>query len=171
MSQERSNKAVDQAAARPGKVLLVDDQPELRRLFRRSLTREGHDVAEAWNGQSAIDLARRETFDAVVSDIQMPDMNGMDLLEGLMLLDPDLPVILVSGAFDPMLERRAAELGAFDYLVKPIACDRVNEAARRAIALRRACAEARTEFEPYASVERLRIPVEFAKVAQPRTRR
>lgn len=171
MSQERSNKAEDRAATRPGKVLLVDDQPELRRLFRRTLTREGLDVVEAWNGRSAIELARRETFDAVISDLQMPDMNGMELLEGLMLLDPDLPVILVSGAFDPALERRAAQLGAFEYLVKPIACERVNEAARSAVAVRRARAEARTEFEPYASVERLRIPPELAQVAASRMRR
>ncbi len=151
--------ALDQtAAATLGRVLLVDDQPELRRLFRRSLNKAGYTVVEAWNGRVAVELAQQASFDVVISDVHMPDMSGIALLEALAELDPDLPVVLTSGSPGPHTPLEIGEHGAYAYLVKPVAFEVMRETARAAIELRRERAAQRELFEPYASVERLRVP-------------
>lgn len=158
MAQARKEESVEALPAQPGRILLVDDQPELRRLFKRSLTRLGHEVVDACHGGVAIDLARRSCFDVVLSDVRMPDMNGIALLIKLRQLDADLPVLLMSGGYEPETEHQALELGAFGYLMKPLMFGVMDEHVTQAIALRRQRAAAREDFEPYASVERLRIP-------------
>lgn len=158
MAHPKSEVPDELTRAAPGRVLLVDDQPELRRLFRRNLSKAGHEVVEAWNGRAAIELAQQSRFDVVISDVRMPDMSGMALLKALYELDVDLPVVLVSGSPDPETEREAVTYGAFAYLMKPVAFDVMRENASRAIALRRLRAEAQAGFEPYASIERLRVP-------------
>ena len=141
-----------------GRVLLVDDQPELRRLFRRSLHRAGFVVVEAWNGRVALQLAQQVLFDVVISDVRMPDMSGIDLLLALHEQDPDLPVVLTSGSPDPLSALECGDLHAFAYLVKPVPFEIMRDTASRAIELRRARAAAKELFEPYASVKRLRVP-------------
>jgi len=148
----------DEGVGVPGRVLLVDDQPELRRLFRRSLNRAGYVVVEAWNGRVAVQLAQQVLFDVVISDVRMPDMSGIELLRALHEQDPDLPVVLTSGSPDPDTAFESGDLGAFAYLVKPVTFELMHETASRAIDLRRERAAAREGFEPYASVERLRVP-------------
>jgi CheY-like chemotaxis protein len=83
-------------AALPGRVLLVDDQPELRRLFQRALTKAGHTVVAVENGRKAVQSVAEQSFDVVISDVRMPDMGGVELLRALHAEDPDLPVLLVS---------------------------------------------------------------------------
>jgi two-component system response regulator AtoC len=158
MVHPKADASIEQVLDAPGRILLVDDQPELRRLFRRNLSKIGHDVVEAWNGRAAIELARQGSFDVVISDVRMPDMSGIDLLKALYEHDPDLPVLLVSGSNDPETAHQAVDYGAFSYLMKPVPFDVMREHAARAILLRRQRAEAKLQFEPYASVERLRVP-------------
>lgn len=165
--------STDSQLAVPGRVLLVDDQPELRRIFRRSLVKLGHEVMEAPNGRAAVELVRKEHFDVVISDVRMPDMDGVELLHQLCEHDAELPVILVSGGFDAEAEQAAAEYGAFEYLMKPLAFDKLHEATASAIELRRRHAEARERYEPYASMKRLKIPapVSAAQPERPAQRR
>lgn len=152
-------RALDQqSAGTQGRVLLVDDQPELRRLFRRSLHKAGFVVVEAWNGRVAVELAQQLVFDVVISDVHMPDMSGVELLQALHQLDPDLPVVLTSGSPGPYVPLEADEYGAYAYLVKPVPFEVMRETAERAVELRRARAATKELFEPYASVERLRVP-------------
>jgi DNA-binding NtrC family response regulator len=158
MARSLEEDSAKQAAATPGRVLLVDDQPELRRLFRRSLSKAGFEVVEAWDGRVAIELLQQSSFDVVISDVRMPDMSGIELLKSLYEIDPELPVVLTSGSPDSDTESDASEFGAFAYLVKPVAFDTMRDTAERAVLLRRARKEARELFEPYASVERLRVP-------------
>jgi DNA-binding NtrC family response regulator len=158
MAHPLEKEAEKNAAGSAGRVLLVEDQPELRRLFRRSLGKAGFEVVEAWDGRVAIELLQRSTFDVVISDVRMPDMSGVDLLKELYELDPDLPVVLTSGSPDASTATDATEFGAFAYLVKPVGFDLMRDTAERAVLLRRARREARESFEPYASVERLRVP-------------
>src|SRR6187551_871888 len=94
-----------------GRVLVVEDEPELRRLVRRSLMRLGHEVIEALDGRAALELAREQHFDVVVSDVGMPDLTGMELLERLRSECPDLPVVLVSGSSDVASAERAKQCG------------------------------------------------------------
>jgi two-component system, NtrC family, sensor kinase len=156
MAQARETQS--EALAAPGRVLLVDDQPELRRLFRRSLAKAGHQVVEAWDGRCAIELLRQSSFDVVISDVRMPDMSGLELLRALFDHDAELPVVLVSGSADFATANEAMDYGAFAYLTKPVPFETMHDTAARAILLRRARAEARTRLEPCASVERLRVP-------------
>jgi len=104
-------------------------------------------------GRVAVELAQRLRFDVVISDVAMPDMSGVELLEALRELDPDLPVVLTSG-----WPEASASLEAFAYLEKPVPFEMVCATAERAIALRRARSAARERFDSCASVERLRIP-------------
>lgn len=139
-----------------GKVLLVDDQPEVRRVVRRNLTKAGYLVIEAWNGRVAIELARESTFDLVISDVRMPDMDGLDLLAALHELDAQLPVVLTSGSPGPPSVVQTRMLGAFAFLEKPVPFETMRETARRAIEQRRGAIE-QEPFEPFASLERIRV--------------
>ena len=141
-----------------GRVLLVDDQPELRRLFRRSLSRVGYTVVEASSGRVAVQLLREREFDVVISDVHMPDMSGIELLEALHDHDPDLPVVLTSGSPSQVTPLETNELGAFAYLVKPVSFETMHDTASRAVDMRRARAAAKALFEPLTSMKRLRVP-------------
>lgn len=156
MAQARKESSKIAAPATPGRVLLVDDQPELRRLFERALRSDGHDVATAANGRLAIALAAEQTFDLVVSDVRMPDMDGVELLDLLRQADPDLPVLLVSGSPDLATAMKAVEYGAFEYLSKPVPFEKLRASATRAIALRRKRAQAKHDVDQYRSGERER---------------
>jgi CheY-like chemotaxis protein len=121
----------------PGRILVVDDNAELRRGYRRMLSSAGHVVAEASNGREGLELLAREGFDLVISDVQMPDMNGIELLRRAHEADPGLPVLLLSG--DPDLDSalKAVEYGALEYLTKPVKLEKLRASATRAIGLRR----------------------------------
>jgi CheY-like chemotaxis protein len=150
--------ASGQSLAGPGRALIVDDQEELRRLYRRTLVKDGHDVVLASNGAEAIALARKQRFDVVISDLRMPDMGGVALLQALHEIDPDLPVVLMSGSPDLDAAMKAVEYGALEFLVKPIAFDKLRQSALRAIELGRKRAATKAALEQYRSGTRLRTP-------------
>lgn len=137
-----------------GKVLIVDDEQQLRRLFMRSLGKAGYDVSEAKDGAEALALVQAQRFDLVISDVQMPDIDGMQLLQALRAFDPGLPVALVSGSFDDLAPQRAKELGAFACLAKPVAFQDLHRVA--ALALAERASGTLPALEPTDSHERLR---------------
>lgn len=131
------------------RILLVDDEPEIRRLLSRHLQRLGYTVREAGDGEEAVALATAEIPDVVITDMAMPRLNGLDLLEQLRSMDPGLPVIVLTGhgSFDNVIAamRRGA---AFDYLVKPLQDLTVLEVAvARALEVRTLRAQAREAFQ------------------------
>ena len=113
-------------------VLVVDDDPALTRSLARVLRGAGFEVATAESGAAAIEHVRHSTFDVVVSDITMPEMDGIELLRAIRAHDLDLPVLLLTGA--PALESAigAVEYGAFKYLTKPAADDELISNVSRA---------------------------------------
>jgi DNA-binding NtrC family response regulator len=147
--------ATNDATTALGRVLLVDDEPELRRLLRRTLVRAGFEVVEASDGRAALEAARLAHFDVVISDIRMPHMGGLELMERLQLEDPGMPVVLMSGSAELSNRQSAVDVGAFDYLAKPSGLGRVQSVALRAIAVRHHQALAPTDPEQQASCERL----------------
>jgi two-component system, cell cycle sensor histidine kinase and response regulator CckA len=119
-----------------GFVLVVDDEPVVRRFACRVLREAGFAVQEAGDGQDAIALIRRSAVepDAVVSDIVMPRMNGVELLRLLSLERPRLPVILMSGYGNEELTRRGIA-SPCSVLAKPFSPERLLAEVRRCIAV------------------------------------
>ena len=104
------------------RLLVVDDNKVNRLLLARSLEVQGHSVASAENGRVALELLRRETFDLVLLDMEMPEMDGFQVLEQLVNDSQlhDLPVIVTSSLEGIANVVRCIELGAEDYLAKPV---------------------------------------------------
>jgi CheY-like chemotaxis protein len=100
-------------------VLVVDDEPTLRRLMRRSLSAVGLEVVEAADGFEALERIQSQNVIAVVTDVRMPGMNGLELLEQLQSRALDIPVVLVSGSDEVRSRADAQALGAFDFMAKP----------------------------------------------------
>lgn len=122
------------ARARP-RILLVDDDEALLQLNADLLREAGFDVALSTNGHEAIEALNAEAFDAVITDVRMPGLDGLGLLRAVRERDLDLPVLLTTG--DPSLDgvSEALDHGALHYLVKPVAVGKLLEAARRAVKL------------------------------------
>jgi len=119
--------------ATPAEVLVVDDEPVTARSYARALAAGGFKVSVANDGHEAAALAKARVFDVIVSDIAMPDMDGLGLLRVIRETDLDVPMIFMTGS--PALESALAaiEYGAFRYLVKPIAPDAMIDAVTRAV--------------------------------------
>lgn len=124
-------------------VLLADDDDDLREALATGLTLSGHSVIEAGNGQQAIQLIETRTIGVVVSDIRMPMLDGRQLMQRVRDVDPELPVILITGHADIDQAVEAVRNGAHDFLAKPFASDRLGEAVDKALALRRLVLENR----------------------------
>jgi DNA-binding NtrC family response regulator len=105
------------------KVMFVDDEEGVRTSWDRLLSEHGFDVTTAEDGAKAVTELRRSPVDVVVSDLKMPGLDGIQLLEWLHDRQPDTRFILLTGYGNEEVERRARELGAFDYLNKPISPD------------------------------------------------
>lgn len=144
------------AEVAPGRVLLVDDQPELRRLFERALVKSGHEVVAAASAREALELAAQGGFDVVISDVRMPDLTGVELLERLHAEDPALPVLLVSGSPDLDTAMKAVKYGAFEFLTKPVSFEALRASTARAIEQRRQHEQKDQALAQYRSGERLR---------------
>ena len=123
----------------PAKILVVDDEPAIRRLLRNTLTRAGYEVVEAGDGRAALQVAAAEHPAAVLLDLGLPDREGL----GLLPLLKDLAVVIVVSARDAVEEKVAAlDLGAEDFVTKPF--DSEELLARLRVALRHAGAGAAT---------------------------
>jgi CheY-like chemotaxis protein len=102
------------------RVLVVDDDPGIRETMNDILTLEGFDVTVAPDGASAIALCRREEFDVALLDIRMPGMDGVETLEALKTITPDLRVVMITGFEAGDLARRAMDAGAEAVFHKPL---------------------------------------------------
>ncbi len=133
---ERSVSAV--IAQNRARVLVVDDEDALRRAMQRILERAGYEVVTAANGREATRwLEDISTLDAIVSDLRMPEMNGLELLRAVRSHDLDLPVLLVTAAPDVASAIEAINFGAYKYIQKPVDPEVICDNVQRAVALRR----------------------------------
>jgi DNA-binding NtrC family response regulator len=101
------------------RILVVDDEHNLRMTIAANLELEGFDVVEAENAEVALALIKKQKFDLVLSDVRMPGMNGVDLFRVVHELQPDLPVILMTAFALEGLVQEALQEGAFTLLPKP----------------------------------------------------
>jgi EAL domain-containing protein (putative c-di-GMP-specific phosphodiesterase class I) len=120
-----------------GRVLIVDDDADVLKAYRSSLTRAGYEVEALESPLEALERIRSGSFDTVVCDISMPEVDGIELLSRIRSHDGDLPVILATGA--PALESAidAVEYGAMRYLTKPVSTQKLRETVQRAVSLRK----------------------------------
>ena len=120
-----------------GDVLLVDDEPTLLRGISRVLSERGYNVICECDGDSALSTFRSREFDVIVTDIAMPNMDGIQLLRQLREHDADVPVVLITGAPAVDTAVKALEYGAFHYLTKPIPLGSLEDVVDKAARLRR----------------------------------
>ena len=107
-------------------VLIVDDERSMRDFLKILLEKEGHEVTTASSGASALDALDKHTVDVIVSDIRMPGMTGIELLETVKEHSPELPIILITAFASPDDAVLAMKNGAFDYISKPFNVDEIK---------------------------------------------
>ncbi|MNI21181.1 C4-dicarboxylate transport transcriptional regulatory protein DctD [compost metagenome] len=118
-------------------VVLIDDDPHLRQALSQTLDLAGLKILPLGEAKGLAGQLERDWPGVVVSDIRMPGMDGLELLSELHALDPELPVLLITGHGDVPLAVQAMRAGAYDFLEKPFASDALLDSVRRALALRR----------------------------------
>ena len=114
------------------KILVVDDEPPIRKLLRLGLSSQGYDVLEASDGKSALELLARKPA-LVILDLGLPDIDGHDLLRRIRLRQEALPIIVLSSRGDEAGKVAALDLGADDYVTKPFGMDELFARIRAAM--------------------------------------
>jgi len=110
----------------PIKVLVVDDEESIRRLAEKEIAGLRRSVMTAGSARQAMDILARQQFDVVVLDVRLPDADGLELLEKVQETTPDVEVILITGYGDIDSAVEAMKAGAYDYITKPFALDRLE---------------------------------------------
>jgi DNA-binding response OmpR family regulator len=100
-------------------ILVVDDEPDVRDLLSKFLTRRGYNVHTAGDGEAAIEAIRDDHPDIVLLDLRLPKIDGLSVLEHVRAEDDDVAIITMSGNADEATARRTLELGAADFITKP----------------------------------------------------
>ena len=114
-------------------ILVVDDELSMREFLKILLEKEGYDISTASEASSAIELIKGQNFDLVISDIKMPGMGGLSLLEKIKEIDSSLPVIMITAFASPENAVIAMKSGAFDYITKPFKVDEIIKIIKSAI--------------------------------------
>lgn len=115
------------------RVLIADDEDGVRRVLARVLTAAGFDTEAASDGLRAAALLERETFDAILTDVSMPGMGGIDVLRAVRKRDLDVPVLLITGDASVESAVEAIRQGATDYIVKPFNAGELTRKVRKAV--------------------------------------
>ena len=113
------------------KILVIDDEPGIRDLLDVLLRRKGYDVVVAENGRKSLDVFRREHPDVVVLDLKMPVMDGLTVLQEIRRLDPNKPVIILTGAGTPEMEQQVRTLGVTEFVEKEFSLHRLGDSLKR----------------------------------------
>jgi nitrogen regulation protein NR(I) len=117
-------------------VLIVDDEPNLRKILSAQLSRDGYDVLTAEDGEQGLAQLREHHIDLVITDLKMPKIDGMTLLKQALGEDPELPIVMMTahGTIDTAVE--ALKHGAFDFVTKPFDKDEVRQIVAKALRTR-----------------------------------
>ena len=122
----------------PGKVLVVDDDPDTLQILGITLQRAGYEVFRASNGGQALEQMELNDPETIVLDVMMPDMSGLEVLRSLKIKYPWPPPVVMLTAKGQITDKVAGmEAGAFKYLIKPISRDQLLETVREAVEAKR----------------------------------
>jgi len=116
-----------------GRILVVDDEDIVRTSCSRTLSPEGYEVKLAKNGSEGLKMAREDKFDLVLTDLKMPDMDGIEVLRIIKEQWPETEVIIVTGYQTVDTAVKAIKLGAYDYIEKPFTPDALISAVTEAL--------------------------------------
>jgi two-component system KDP operon response regulator KdpE len=116
----------------PVKILVVDDEPPIRKLLRTGLSTQGYEVLDAPNGKTALELLA-EKPDLVILDLGLPDIDGLELLRRIRHVQSSLPIVVLSSRGDEAGKVAALDLGADDYVTKPFGMDELLARMRAAL--------------------------------------
>ncbi len=119
------------------KILIADDDRSLRRVLQFKLEKNGYEVEAVENGQQALEKLEKMQFDLLLSDIKMPKIGGIELLEHSRTLQPDLKVILITAHATVSQAVKAVKMGAFDYITKPFEDEELLVAIEKALAFKK----------------------------------
>jgi len=119
-------------SAAPRRVLVVDDEPPIRKLLRMGLTAHGYHILEAPNGKTALELLG-ENPDLIILDLGLPDMQGHDLLRMIRGRNDSVPIVVLSSRGDEVGKVKALDFGADDYVTKPFGMDELLARMRAAL--------------------------------------
>jgi CheY-like chemotaxis protein/anti-anti-sigma regulatory factor len=136
-SYERGGAAADGRPTPPPRVLVVDDEENVRVTTAAILEQEGYEVATASDGREALETAARSHFDLVLTDLRMDDMDGSTLLHELQQRHPSVVTIILTGYASIESSIDALRQGVYDYLVKPCMVEDLKRTVRRALEHRR----------------------------------
>jgi two-component system KDP operon response regulator KdpE len=114
------------------RILIVDDEPPIRKLLRMGLTSQGYEVLDAPNGKTALELLDKKP-DLVILDLGLPDIDGLELLRRIRSREEGLPVVVLSSRGDEAGKVAALDLGADDYVTKPFGMDELFARMRAAL--------------------------------------
>ena len=117
----------------PPRVLVVDDEPAIRRFLRTSLAAQGYRVSEAEEGQAALDAMRRGAPEVLVLDLGLPGIDGFEVIRQLRAAGSAVPIIVLSSRTDETGKVKALDLGADDYVTKPFGIDELLARIRAAL--------------------------------------
>ena len=139
-------------AEKKPQILVVDDEPNLRRVLSAQLSRDGYDVHTAEDGEQGLAMMQENHIDLVITDLKMPKLDGMELLRRAVAIDADLPVVMITahGTVDNAVE--ALKTGAFDYITKPFDQSEVRNVVKKALKTRDLSSTEATRQEQPAAV-------------------
>ncbi|MBN2372826.1 response regulator [bacterium] len=115
------------------KILVVDDEHNSREGLTKILIKEGYDIVAAESGEAALKEAAKQDFDLIITDLKMPDISGIEVLEKIREKKPNVGVIIVTAYGEVNSYLKAMTLGAFEYLNKPIKLDELRRVINKAL--------------------------------------
>ena len=115
------------------RILVVDDEPPIRRFLRTSLVAQGYDVLEAEDGKAAFDITRHNALDLIVLDLGLPNADGFEVIRQLRAAGSAIPIVVLSSRSDEKGKVEALDLGADDYVTKPFGMEELMARIRAAV--------------------------------------
>ena len=138
------------------RVLVIEDQEDLAALYEHALRKEGYEVSKAYTGEEGFALFEDNGADAVVLDMTLPEMHGVETLRSIRNLNANVPVVVVTGETSDETRQKCERLGVREYLSKPADYRDIMDALRRALS------DPKTTTEEY-QVVTLRLPSRIVK--------
>lgn len=146
----------EQRTHKPARVLVVDDEAPVRTMIAAALERGGYAVELAADGRQALDALELNTFNLVLTDIVMQEIDGITLLERIHSLQPNLPVVMVTAVHDISVAIDSMRRGAYDYLLKPFEREQLLNTVERAVSHRQALEETQNYHQSLEKMVRAR---------------